>query len=134
MEVTYLLSEIETVACEVLNKTRSKTLLFYGEMGAGKTTFIKELLKCLGAEDIGSSPTFSLVNVYETESGTVNHFDFYRIKDETEAWDIGFEEYLNSGNWNFIEWPQNVENFVEEKHQKVEIIEINHGCRKLKLC
>ncbi|WP_029036818.1 tRNA (adenosine(37)-N6)-threonylcarbamoyltransferase complex ATPase subunit type 1 TsaE [Salinimicrobium xinjiangense] len=134
MEVTYLLSEIEAVARELLEKTRSKTILFYGEMGAGKTTLIKALLKALGAEDIGSSPTFSLVNVYETENGTVNHFDFYRINDESEAWDMGFEEYLQSGNWNFVEWPQKIENFIEEEHQKLEISIEDNEARKLKFC
>lgn len=134
MEVSYLLSEIEAVAHELLEKSKSKTLLFYGEMGAGKTTLIKALLKSLGAEDIGSSPTFSLVNVYETPNGTVNHFDFYRIKDESEAWDIGFEEYLDSGAWNFIEWPQKIENFIEEEHQKVEILVQENDRRKLILC
>lgn len=134
MEVSYLLSEIEAVAHELLEKSKSKTILFYGEMGAGKTTLIKALLKSLGAEDIGSSPTFSLVNVYETPNGTVNHFDFYRIKDESEAWDIGFEEYLDSGAWNFIEWPQKIENFIEEEYQKVEILVQENDSRKLKLC
>ncbi|WP_029034903.1 tRNA (adenosine(37)-N6)-threonylcarbamoyltransferase complex ATPase subunit type 1 TsaE [Salinimicrobium terrae] len=134
MEVTYFLYEIETVARELLEKTKSKTLLFYGEMGAGKTTLIKALLKALGAEDTGASPTFSLVNVYETENGTVNHFDFYRIEDESEAWDMGFEEYLESGNWNFIEWPQKIENFIEEEYQKVEIFILKKDSRKLKLC
>jgi tRNA threonylcarbamoyladenosine biosynthesis protein TsaE len=134
MEVTYLLSEIETVARELLEKSKSKTLLFYGEMGAGKTTLIKALLKALGAVDTGASPTFSLVNLYETENGTVNHFDFYRIKDESEAWDMGFEEYLDSGNWNFIEWPQKIENFIEEEHQKVEIEIVEKDVRKLKFC
>lgn len=134
MEVTYLLSEIESVAHELLAKTRSKTLLFYGEMGAGKTTLIKALIRALGAEDAGSSPTFSLVNVYETDNGQVNHFDFYRINDETEAWDMGFEEYLQSDNWNFIEWPQKIINFIEETHQKVEIQALNSGARKLKFC
>ena len=134
MEVTYLLSEIETVARELLEKTKSRTLLFYGEMGAGKTTLIKAVLKALGAVDTGASPTFSLVNVYETENGTVNHFDFYRIKDESEAWDMGFEEYLESGNWNFIEWPQKIENFIEEEHQKVEISILKKDERKLKFC
>ncbi|MDX1753814.1 MAG: tRNA (adenosine(37)-N6)-threonylcarbamoyltransferase complex ATPase subunit type 1 TsaE [Salinimicrobium sediminis] len=134
MEVSYLLSEIEVVAHELLEKSKSKTILFYGEMGAGKTTLIKALLKSLGAEDIGSSPTFSLVNVYDTPNGTVNHFDFYRIKDESEAWDIGFEEYLDSGAWNFIEWPQKIENFIEEEHQKVEILVQENESRKLKLC
>ncbi|SOC80065.1 tRNA threonylcarbamoyladenosine biosynthesis protein TsaE [Salinimicrobium sediminis] len=134
MEVSYLLSEIEVVAHELLEKSKSKTILFYGEMGAGKTALIKALLKSLGAEDIGSSPTFSLVNVYDTPNGTVNHFDFYRIKDESEAWDIGFEEYLDSGAWNFIEWPQKIENFIEEEHQKVEILVQENEIRKLKLC
>ena len=134
MEETYLLPEIESVARRLLEKTRSRTILFYGEMGAGKTTLIKELLKSLGADDIGSSPTFSLVNVYETENGPVNHFDFYRIEDESEAWDLGFEEYLESGAWNFIEWPQKVENFIEEEHQKVEIEVLNARERKLKFC
>ena len=134
MEVTYLLSEINSVAREILEKTKSKTLLFYGEMGAGKTTVIKKLIQALGAEDVGSSPTFSLVNVYETKKGTVNHFDFYRIEDETEAWDMGFDEYLSSDAWNFVEWPQKIGNFIEEDHQKVEIIVLNENLRKLKLC
>jgi tRNA threonylcarbamoyladenosine biosynthesis protein TsaE len=134
MEVTYLLSEIDTVARKLLEKSGSKTLLFYGEMGAGKTTLIKALLRALGAVDTGSSPTFSLVNVYETENGTVNHFDFYRINDESEAWDMGFEEYLESGNWNFIEWPQKIQNFIEEGHQKVEILILENDLRKLKFC
>ena len=134
MEVTYLLSEIEIVACELLENSRSKTLLFYGEMGAGKTTLIKALIRALGAKDAGSSPTFSLVNVYETENGPVNHFDFYRINDESEAWDIGLEEYLQSNAWNFIEWPQKIKNFIEETHQKVEILTLNEDLRKLKFC
>lgn len=134
MEVTYLLSEIDIAARKLLEKTRSRTVLFYGEMGAGKTTLIKALLKSLGALDTGASPTFSLVNVYETENGTVNHFDFYRIKDESEAWDMGFEEYLDSGNWNFIEWPQKIEHFIEDEFQKVEINMLEKDARKLKFC
>ena len=134
MEVTYVLSNIGSVAREVLEKSQSKTILFYGEMGAGKTTLIKELIQALGAEDAGSSPTFSLVNVYETENGQINHFDFYRIEDESEAWDIGFDEYLQSDAWNFIEWPQKIENFIEEEHQKVEIEVLDQKLRKLKLC
>lgn len=134
MERTYHLSEIDAVAKELLQQSGSKTILFYGEMGAGKTTLIKSILKSLGAEDIGSSPTFSLVNVYDTEKGTVNHFDFYRIKDESEAWDLGFEEYLESDAWNLIEWPEKIPNFIEEGHQKVQISILENGGRKLKFC
>lgn len=134
MEVTYFLSEIESVAREVLKMSKSKTLLFYGEMGAGKTTLIKAIIKVLGADDIGSSPTFSLVNVYETKNGEVNHFDFYRINDESEAWDMGFEEYLDSDGWNLIEWPEKIENFIEEEHQKLRIEIISEGKRMLKFC
>lgn len=134
MERTYHLSEIDAVAKELLQRSGSKTILFYGEMGAGKTTLIKSILKSLGAEDTGSSPTFSLVNVYETEKGTVNHFDFYRIKDESEAWDLGFEEYLESDAWNLIEWPEKIPDFIEEEHQKVQINILEDGQRKLKFC
>lgn len=134
MERTYHLSEIDAVAKELLQQSRSKIILFYGEMGAGKTTLIKSILKSLGAEDTGSSPTFSLVNVYETENGTINHFDFYRIKDESEAWDLGFEEYLEADAWNFIEWPEKIPSFTEEEHQKVQIETLENGLRKLKFC
>jgi tRNA threonylcarbamoyladenosine biosynthesis protein TsaE len=134
MERTYLLSDIDAVAKDLLQYSRSKTLLFYGEMGAGKTTLIKSILKNLGAEESGSSPTFSLVNVYETASGTVNHFDFYRIKEESEAWDLGFEEYLEANAWNLIEWPEKIRSFIEEEHQKVEIEVLDNGYRKLKFC
>lgn len=134
MEITYTLPEIDSVANEVLARTRSRTLLFYGDMGTGKTTLIKALVKALGAEDAGSSPTFSLVNIYSTPKGDINHFDFYRIEDESEALDMGIEEYLDSDAWNFIEWPQKIENFIEEDHQKVEIYLLEEGDRKLKLC
>ena len=82
-------------------------------MGVGKTTLIKEICKELNVLDTISSPTFSLVNEYQTtNSETVFHFDFYRIEDEIEAYDIGIEDYLDSQNWCLIEWPQNVENLL----------------------
>jgi tRNA threonylcarbamoyladenosine biosynthesis protein TsaE len=134
MVKTYLLSEIDSVAREILKTSKSKTLLFYGEMGAGKTTLIKSLVKALGAEDIASSPTFSLVNEYASENGPIYHFDFYRIEDETEALDMGIEDYLSAPAWKFIEWPQKIEKFLEEEVQKVEISTLEKGLRKLKLC
>ncbi len=133
MVKTYLLSEIDSVAREILDNTKSKTLLFYGEMGAGKTTLIKSLVKALGATDIASSPTFSLVNEYETKNGTIYHFDFYRIEDENEALDMGIEDYLDSQGWKFIEWPQKIEKFIDFEVQKVEILSLNKASRMLKL-
>jgi tRNA threonylcarbamoyladenosine biosynthesis protein TsaE len=86
---------------------------FYAEMGLGKTTLIKELVKQLGIDDVASSPTFSLVNEYFSEkNGTIYHFDFYRIEKEEEAYDIGIEDYFYSNAWCFIEWPSVIENLL----------------------
>jgi tRNA threonylcarbamoyladenosine biosynthesis protein TsaE len=82
-------------------------------MGSGKTTLIKEIAKQLGVKDVTSSPTFSLVNEYKAGNDQqVFHFDFYRIKDEEEAFDMGIEEYLDSGAWCFLEWPNKVQNLL----------------------
>ena len=108
-----MLSEIGEVAREILKETDSRILLFYGDMGSGKTTLIKELALQLGVEDLTNSPTFSLVNEYVTARGdSMFHFDFYRIEREEEAYDMGFEEYLDSGSWCLIEWPEKVENLL----------------------
>jgi len=101
------------IASEIISSAKNKTLLFYGQMGVGKTTLIKELCKSLGVLDNISSPTFSLVNEYQTANNDkVYHFDFYRIEDEEEAFDIGIEDYFDSKNWCFIEWPENIENLL----------------------
>jgi tRNA threonylcarbamoyladenosine biosynthesis protein TsaE len=92
----------------------SRIFLFYGDMGAGKTTFIKAVCHTLGVGDIVSSPTFSIVNEYDSPAGPVFHFDFYRIKNETEALDLGYEEYFYSGNYCFIEWPEKISNLLPE--------------------
>lgn len=134
MVLTYDQSEVYSVAQRLLAEAKGKTFLFYGDMGAGKTTLIKALIKALGAADTGSSPTFSLVNEYESPQGSIYHFDFYRIEDETEALDMGLEEYLNSGAWIFIEWPQKIEKFLNPDSQKVVISNPNQDYRKLKFC
>lgn len=134
MTLTYELSEIDNIATLLLSKVKSKTLLFYGEMGAGKTTLIKALIKSLGSADVVSSPTFSLVNEYHTDQGKIYHFDFYRIEDETEALDMGFEDYLDSDSWKLIEWPQKIENLLEADMQRVEVFVENENSRKLKFC
>lgn len=113
MKTNYTLVEIGRIAEEILREANSRILLFYGEMGSGKTTMIKEIASCLGVSGLTSSPTFSLVNEYITGKGdSMYHFDFYRIKREEEAYDMGFEEYLDSGSWCLIEWPEKVENLL----------------------
>ena len=134
MTLTYELSEIDRIAMQLLSEVNSKTLLFYGDMGAGKTTLIKALVKALGAPDLASSPTFSLVNEYQTDQGKIFHFDFYRIEDEMEALDMGIEDYLNLDAWKFIEWPQKIEKLLDEDVQKLEISIKNEGLRMLKFC
>ena len=113
MTLTYTLKEIPKIAKEILSFVSHKTLLFYGEMGTGKTTLIKEIVKQLGVKDVANSPTFSIVNEYLSQKGeTIYHFDFYRIENEEEVFDIGIEEYLYNNNWCFIEWPEKVENLL----------------------
>lgn len=114
MEITYTLEELDQVAKKVLKNTDTKILLFHGDMGTGKTTLIQELINQLGGDKKQvSSPTFSLVNEYEVSDGLVYHFDFYRIDNEEEAYDIGIEDYLDSGHWIFIEWPNKIEKILQ---------------------
>nr|WP_298331943.1 tRNA (adenosine(37)-N6)-threonylcarbamoyltransferase complex ATPase subunit type 1 TsaE [uncultured Christiangramia sp.] len=133
MELTYELHELDRAVEHILQNTKSRTLLFYGEMGAGKTTLIKELAKAFGVQDAVFSPTFSLVNHYESDQGAVYHFDLYRIESDMEALDIGFEDYLDSGAWNLIEWPQKVGKLLSDDHQKVHIEVVSENSRMLKL-
>ena len=99
---------LPVAARRILEYTSGKKLLaFYGSMGAGKTTIIKAVCKILGAEDIGTSPTFTLVNEYRTTTGEVlYHIDFYRINKKEEVLDLGIEEYFNSGSYCLMEWPE----------------------------
>ena len=113
MNKNYSLENLSEVATELISSAKNKTLLFYGQMGVGKTTLIKEICKQLGVLDTISSPTFSLVNEYETSKiEKVFHFDFYRIAQEEEALDIGIEEYFDNNDWCLIEWPENIENLL----------------------
>jgi tRNA threonylcarbamoyladenosine biosynthesis protein TsaE len=98
-----------------------KVFIFEGDMGAGKTTFIKNFCKHLGVDDVVSSPTYSIVNEYESPMGSVFHFDFYRIKDIREAYDLGYEEYFYGGGTCLIEWPERIEELLPENYVKVEI-------------
>ncbi|WP_276348389.1 tRNA (adenosine(37)-N6)-threonylcarbamoyltransferase complex ATPase subunit type 1 TsaE [Daejeonella sp. JGW-45] len=101
-----------------------KIFLFNGEMGAGKTTFIKAICHEIGIADTVSSPTYSIINEYNYKYGKAFHFDFFRIKNEAEAYDIGFEEYLYSGNFCFIEWPEKIKSLWPPTY--IEVV-INQG-------
>jgi tRNA threonylcarbamoyladenosine biosynthesis protein TsaE len=129
MEITYSLNEISKVASAIVKHLTDKTVLFYGEMGVGKTTLIKELAKELGVFETLSSPTFSIVNEYETKDGLLYHFDCYRLSSEEEALDIGIEEYLNAGHYTFIEWPGNIKNLLPRNSTIIKLIVNANGTR-----
>jgi tRNA threonylcarbamoyladenosine biosynthesis protein TsaE len=108
----------------------NKVFLFYGEMGAGKTSFIKEICAKLGVKQEVTSPTFAIVNEYVAATvPLIYHFDFYRIEKKTEIFDIGFEEYLDSGALTFIEWPEKLEDLLPQEFIKVSIYVVDQSTR-----
>jgi tRNA threonylcarbamoyladenosine biosynthesis protein TsaE len=117
------LDDLPALAAALLSKYDHKTMAFYGEMGVGKTTFIKCICERLGVEKKEiCSPTYSLVNEYITNNkDTVYHFDFYRIKKEQEAYDMGYEDYFYSDAYSFIEWPEKIANLLPENTLKISI-------------
>lgn len=133
--------ELPEAAKQILLFAKNKKIFcFYGELGSGKTTLIKEICRQLGVKDAGSSPTFAIVNEYTTESSaqpgssgpTVYHFDLYRLKNEAEIYDIGYEDYLFSGNYCFIEWPDKIEHLLAPGFIKV-VIEVKDTGRIISL-
>jgi tRNA threonylcarbamoyladenosine biosynthesis protein TsaE len=132
LKIVFTLDEISAVSKEILAQNPKKVILFYGEMGAGKTTLIKALAKSIGVNDATSSPTFSLVNEYHTDSDDfVYHFDVYRLKNESEAYDMGMEEYLYSGHWCFIEWAEKIPTLIPNEHSIIKIKSLSNGDREL---
>lgn len=134
MKINFSLHQLEEVAQKILDEKPNKVILFHGEMGVGKTTLIKQLCRNLGVTDATSSPTFSLVNEYETTANQlVYHFDFYRLNKETEALDMGIDDYLYSGNWCFIEWAEKIPNLIPDSHSVITISLLEDGNRSLEL-
>lgn len=134
MKIIFSLEEINEVAQKIISEQPKKVILFNGEMGVGKTTLIKELSKILGVSDATSSPTFSLVNEYQSyDNQLIYHFDVYRLKSESEALDMGIDEYLYSGNWCFIEWAEKIPNLIPDEHSVIEIKTLLDGKRELTL-
>ncbi len=134
-KIIYTKSEISQISKQILEKIPRTIIAFYGEMGAGKTTLIKSLVKELGGTDEVSSPSFGLVNEYLYPNGELlgYHFDFYRLNNETEAFDIGLEEYFNQDVWIFIEWPEKIGNLLPENCTKFHIRVVDEQTRELKL-
>ncbi|WP_432670876.1 tRNA (adenosine(37)-N6)-threonylcarbamoyltransferase complex ATPase subunit type 1 TsaE [Flavobacterium sp. SM2513] len=134
MELAFSIKEINEVAKKVLAANPNKVILFNGEMGVGKTTFIKALCAAVGVNEATSSPTFSLVNEYHTENGDqVYHFDVYRLKSESEAYDMGMDEYLYSGAWNFIEWAEKIPSLIPDEYSVIDLKTMPDGNRHLVL-
>lgn len=137
MELTFALSELPDVVRKVLEKTGTgKVFAFYGELGAGKTTFIHELCRQMGVDSGLSSPTFSIINEYITENNKVIcHMDLYRLKNAMEAVDAGVEECLMSGNTCLVEWPEIISSILPEDtvHCKISLISADQRKLQIKL-
>lgn len=133
MTYTYDISGLPNAANAVLSSISGKTLLFYGDMGVGKTTLIKEIVRQLGFLDNISSPTFSLVNEYPLKDDTIYHFDLYRLNDEKEALDFGIEEYFYTNNWKLIEWPEKIRKILPDNKNEILLTINTDGSRTLKI-
>ena len=126
------LENLPEIAAEIISLSDdSRIFLFYGEMGAGKTTLIKAICEYLGVTEPATSPTFSIVNEYEGRDNKIFHFDFYRLKNETEALDMGYEEYFYSGAYCFIEWPEKIPNLLPEHYISIRIEVTDENSRQI---
>ena len=133
MNVDYKLDEVHKVAKKVTQEIDSNIILLSGEVGAGKTTLIKEILKILKVNDNVNSPTFSIINEYLSDNKkTIYHIDLYRIKNIDELHSIGFFEYLESNNLCFIEWGNMIENKIKASYNKF-LIEKGDNIRSIKM-
>ena len=132
-KIIYTEDQIAHVAEQLIQEVPSKILCFHGEMGAGKTTLIKAIVRYLGAVDEANSPTFGIVNEYQDQNEVVlaYHFDFYRLNDENEALDLGIEDYFNSNAWLFMEWPEKIAAILPVERVDIYIEVLNPNTRKL---
>ena len=134
-KIIYTENQLAEVADKLIETLPSKIVCFNGEMGAGKTTLIKAIVKQLGGVDEANSPTFGIVNEYNDAENQVlaYHFDFYRLNDENEAYDFGIEDYFNSDAWIFMEWAEKVSNILPEDTTEITISIVDKMTRALVL-
>jgi tRNA threonylcarbamoyladenosine biosynthesis protein TsaE len=126
------LAGMEQVAQELLNQSRNKRIwLFYGEMGAGKTTLIKMIARQLGVKEVMSSPTFAIVNEYESGPEKIYHVDLYRLNSEREISDMGMEEYFDSGGYCMVEWPEKLGRLTPASAMRVRLTRTDAGHRRI---
>ena len=122
LKIEYTLDIIPFVAKQIIETASdSHIILFNGDLGAGKTTLIKELVKTLGCNETVSSPTYALVNEYKSDKTSIYHFDLYRLEAEDELYDFGIEDYLNTSHWIFVEWPELLKPLLNENYYEITI-------------
>lgn len=134
-KIIYTIQELDKASTKILEHTCSKTLCFYGEMGAGKTTLIKALVRSLGGGDQANSPTFGIVNEYQNQKGGLlgYHFDFYRLESEEEALDLGLEDYFSQDAWVFIEWPEKIGTHLPENYTRISLEILDPVTRQIQI-
>jgi tRNA threonylcarbamoyladenosine biosynthesis protein TsaE len=134
-KIIYTIQELDRVSKEILDLATSRTLCFYGEMGSGKTTLIKAIVRRLDGGHQANSPTFGIVNEYQNANGELigYHFDFYRLEHEEEALDLGLEDYFNQDTWIFVEWPDKIEKHLPAKYTKLILEVIDPETRKIEI-
>tara|TARA_B100001245_G_C22760857_1_gene368135 strand:+ start:251 stop:676 length:426 start_codon:yes stop_codon:yes gene_type:complete len=129
------LSSLKRIAIKIIDFSKEcRVIIFKGEIGSGKTTLIKHILNHLNVKDLVTSPTYSIINQYETfDNDIIYHFDFFRIENEFEALEIGFNEFINSKNYCLIEWPEKIKNLLPSKFIKVNINYFEYDKRKIRI-
>ncbi len=128
------IEELAGIAKQILSlANKERIFVFYGEMGAGKTTLINKICAELGVKEHTSSPTFSIVNEYKGESENIYHFDFYRIKNQSEAFDLGYEDYFYSGSYCMIEWPEKIPDLLPNHYMRIKICPLSETERLIEI-